>query len=360
MEPAARGAIFFDGASSRRREVAVGLTADGLVIAEGEARLALWRYDDLRERDGGPRVLRLANVAGPELARLEIADEALAGQVRLHARNLAVGREGSRAAGKIVFWSLAAAASLLLIAFVGVPLIADRLAPLVPLSVERRIGVAVDRQVRAIFDGKECAAPEGRAAFDKLMGALTKQIATPFPIEPAVLASSTANAVALPGGKVYVLDGLIQKSKSADEVAAVVAHEIGHVAERDGMRHLIQNGGTSFLIGLLFGDVTGSAVVLTAARSLASASYSRTAETRADRHAIDAMLALGRSPVPLGELLTRITGESKRGPFDMLSSHPLSSDRLDAMRAADRPVTAPPLLTDEEWRALKAICAAKS
>ena len=65
MEPAARGAIFFDGASSRRREVAVDLTADGLVIAEGEARLALWRYDDLRERDGAPGVLRLANAAGP-------------------------------------------------------------------------------------------------------------------------------------------------------------------------------------------------------------------------------------------------------------------------------------------------------
>ncbi|MCP6768804.1 M48 family metallopeptidase, partial [Klebsiella pneumoniae] len=77
------------------------------------------------------------------------------------------------------------------------------------------------------------------------------------PLEAEVLSSSIPNAFALPGGKIYLLDGLLQKAQSADEIAGVIAHELGHVRHRDNMRKVIQNGGTSFLIGILFGDITG-------------------------------------------------------------------------------------------------------
>ena len=58
----------------------------------------------------------------------------------------------------------------------------------------------------------------------------------------------------------------------------MLAHELGHLKHRDNMRKLIYNGGTSFLIGLLFGDVTGSSALIFASRSLVTASYSREAE----------------------------------------------------------------------------------
>ena len=73
-----------------------------------------------------------------------------------------------------------------------------------------------------------------------------------------VLPSSVPNAFALPGGKVFVLNALLEKADSPDEIAGVLAHELGHLKHHDNMRGLIYNGGTSFLIGLLFGDVTGS------------------------------------------------------------------------------------------------------
>ena len=122
------------------------------------------------------------------------------------------------------------------------------------------------------------------------------------------------------------------------------------------MRGLIYNGGTSFLIGLLFGDVTGSSAVIFASRSLVEASYSREAETDADTFAIEIMHKLGRSPKPAAELMFRITGKEGGSGFTILASHPLTEDRLARMTREDRPASGPPLLTDKEWQALKGIC----
>jgi Zn-dependent protease with chaperone function len=78
---------------------------------------------------------------------------------------------------------------------------------------------------------------------------------------------------------------------------------------------MIQRGGVSFLIGLLWGDITGSAAVIFVTRTMFEVSYSREAEHNADAFAIEAMHALGRSPAPMGELLFRITG-AERKPHD--------------------------------------------
>jgi predicted Zn-dependent protease len=119
---------------------------------------------------------------------------------------------------------------------------------------------------------------------------------------------------------------------------------------------MIQNGGTSFLVGLLFGDVTGAGAAVFATRAVLDASYSRDAETQADQFAIDVMHKLGRSPKPLGEFLFRITGKSGGRAIGILASHPMTEDRREITRRADRPNTGPELLTADEWRALKAIC----
>ncbi len=124
------------------------------------------------------------------------------------------------------------------------------------------------------------------------------------------------------------------------------------------MRTLIYNGGTSFLIGLLLGDITGGSAVIFATRSLLQASHSREAEQEADDFAFTAMRKLGRSPVPMAELLFRITGEEGKrlGGFTILNSHPLTESRLAAAKKNDRPNDGPDLLSPAEWRALKAVC----
>ena len=122
---------------------------------------------------------------------------------------------------------------------------------------------------------------------------------------------------------------------------------------------MIQNGGMSFLIGLLFGDVTGSTAVIFATRTLFEASYSREAEQNADAFAIETMHALGRSPEPMGELLFRVTGAQGSSTIGILASHPLTEERRALMRREDRPATGPEILSATEWHALKTVCGAK-
>lgn len=358
MVPAdAADSVYRDGTSSRKRKVKLRF-AEQLQIIEGGTVIAAWPYDDIRRADD-PHGLRLSCVSALPLARLDIEDEAVAKEFVSRCRSLDA--HAARQTWRIVGWSVAAACSIALVTVYGIPLIADRLAPLVPFAMEKRIGEAVDQQVRAIFGGRGCDRPEGQAAFTAMVKKLSDAGGIDLPLDAAVLSSTIPNAIALPGGKIYLFDALLQKAQSPDEIAGVIAHELGHVQHRDSLRKVIQNGGTSFLIGLLFGDVTGGSAVIFAARSIIDASYSRESEKDADDFAVSVMHKLGRSPRPMGEFLVRVTtGDGKKkSTATILDSHPVSEDRLARMKQDDRPNTGPAILSEAQWRALKDICKGK-
>jgi Zn-dependent protease with chaperone function len=354
--PPTDASIYFDGVSNRRHLVTIRLNDHGLDLIEDGLGTAAWAYSDLRAVSAPAGTLRLACTSSLPLARLEVRDPEL--QRAIQGRGLQPDRPTTTAAqnGKIVFWSLAAVASLVLVTLYGIPFIAERLTPLVPVAFEQRMGDMTERQVRLIFGGRACAGAQGRVAFDKLVNTLRAAGGLGTTLQSEVLASVIPNAFALPGGKVFLLDGLLQRANSVDEVAGVLAHELGHVSHRDHVRVLIHNGGTSFLVGLLFGDVTGSGAAIFATRAVLESSYSRDAESSADAFAIDVMHRLGRSPKPLGDFLFRITGAQGGSPIGILASHPLTEARREIMSAADRPNTGPELLSAAEWRALKTIC----
>jgi len=351
----AGSAIYFDGTSSRRHAVTLAFNGQ-LEISADENRLAAWSYADIRRADSPSGTLRLSCLTAPALARLEIRDTAVATALIARCTRLDANLPGRRGVAAIVGWSLAAAASIVGVVLFGVPLAADRFTPLVPAALERRLGDVAEGQVKILFGNETCNNASGRAAFAKLVNAVREAAGMDMSIQTGVLSTPIPNAFALPGGKVYLFSWLLAKADNADEIAGVLAHELGHLQHRDNTRNLIYNGGTSFLIGLLFGDVTGSGALIFASRSLVTASYSREAEQNADTFSIDVMHRLGRSPKPMGELLFRVTGKEVDKSLSFLSNHPLTEDRLKRMSDEDRPPTGPPLLTAEEWTSLKAIC----
>src|ERR1700686_3091185 len=354
--PGAGGsAIYFDGTSSRRRLVTLAFN-DGLELQEAPETVTEWPYADIRRADSPSGTLRLTCLTAPALARLEIRDAAVAAELSSRCTRLDENIPGRRGVATIIGWSLAAAVSIVVVVLFGVPLAADRLTPLVPQAFERRLGDVAEGQVKTLFGGRICDNPSGQAAFAKLVNAVREAAGLDTSIQTAVLATPIPNAFALPGGKVYLFNGLLAKAENPDEIAGVLAHELGHLRHRDGTRNLIYNGGTSFLIGLLFGDVTGSSALIFASRSLVTASYSREAEQNADTFAIDVMHRLGRPTKAMGELLFRITGNEGDKGLSFLANHPLTEDRLARMSSEDRPPSGAPLLTPEEWKSLKSIC----
>jgi predicted Zn-dependent protease len=279
------------------------------------------------------------------------------------------GTSERRSRVKVVAWSVAAVISLVLVAVFGVPAIADRLTPLVPYTWERKLGDAVDAQLRRHLDtsgageafvcGGRDGETEGRAALDRLLARLTAQASLSVPLQVAVLRTSDVNAVALPGGQIYLFKGLLDRAETVDQVAGVIAHEIGHVAHRDGMRSLIQAAGLSFLFGMVLGDFTGGGVAVMATQILLRSSYARDVERRADAYSVELITKLGADARALGALLVRIDGANHPGMPKIFLDHPDTKDRLAAINTAEASKSPAALLTPAEWAAVKRICAGR-
>jgi Zn-dependent protease with chaperone function len=354
-DPAAHPAVFFDGETSRRRTVELRFAAT-IEIVQDDACVAAWPYADVRAVDAPENLMRLCCVSAPPLARLELRDPAVRQDLARCCPNL-TGPGGAQpiSIARIAAWSVAAAAVIAGMIWFGVPALANEIAAVLPPSWERPLGQAVDKQVHLLFPGPRCTRQDGLAALSKLVTTLQSAAGLPITPDPVLLHSPVANAFALPGGRVYVLSGLLDRARSPDELGGVLAHEFGHIAHRDGLRRLIRDGGTAFLIGMLFGDVTGAGAALFTARSLLSAAYSRTIEADADSFAITVMHRLGRPTAPLGALLRRIAGPGEQA-LSILRDHPLTPERARRLQQEDAPPTGPALLDDSEWQALRMAC----
>ena len=176
-----------------------------------------------------------------------------------------------------------------------------------------------------------------RRARSRCIGRLETAAGLPIPLKTAVVRRREANAIALPGGHIYVFEGLVSRSRSPDELAGVIAHEIGHVAHRDGTRSLLQSAGLSFLFGMLLGDFTGGGVVVIAARTVVQSAYSREVEAAADRYGVQLMARIGGDARAFAAILERIAGAIEPG-VKILLDHPQTKDRVAAiMAAAARP-----------------------
>ncbi len=360
--------IYFDGMTSARHDVAVVLSPDALQIAGGDGRwLAAWTYDELEEMAAPANVLRLGRRGNAVLERLEIFDAEFAAAVVARAVNIdRTGTRQRRQRGSVIGWSVAATASLLLVAWFGVPALAARIAPLLPVAVDRKLGDAVDIQMRGMLDPRnsgtafECGSADsekaGRTALDKIVRRLEASAALPETLRTFVVRRTEANAMALPGGQVYVFRGLIDKADTADEVAGVIAHEIGHVAHRDGTKAVLQAGGLSFLFGMLLGDFVGGGAVVIAAKTVLQSSYSREAEAAADAYGAALMNRAGGNVHALATMLGKIGGATEPG-MTILLDHPETKARVAAINSVAGAKSTTPFLDAKEWAALKRICA---
>ena len=366
--PPSGAALYFDGTCSARNDVVVETTAAGLQIFSSDRHLLdEWLYAELRRQAAPDGVLRLGRHGETMLARLEIRDSALASAIEDRAVTLDRGGAAERRLRrKVVILSLAAVVSLIFTAIIGVPVLATRVTPLVPIAVEQKLGDAVDNQIRATLDTKHLGAgfvcdtgangAAGRAALDKLVGRLKAAAALPYPVRVDVVRRPDFNAFALPGGHIYAFQGLIDRAQSPDEVAGVLAHEIGHVAHRDGTRTVLQAAGLSFLFGMMLGDFVGGGAVVIAAKTVVRSSYSRRVEMSADLYSVGLMRKVGGDPRALATILTRVTTDKDEG-IKILADHPDTKDRVVAINAISPKGAATPLLGAADWAALRQICA---
>ncbi len=338
-------AAYYDGRSSRRQEARLSLEAGRLRLegAFGVRAEALADVDIAEPSRGAPRTIRFADGASCEVENGAALDAALLAAGWRHSAVVALQGRWR--------WALAALAGTLAVAAVlyvwALPWVAAALAPRLPDSFARVVSQQALDSLDARFLKPSALSPARQqqlsAALDTLSGS------APMPAHRLLFRAAPVvgpNAFALPNGDLVLFDELVALAKDDREIVAVLAHELGHVHYRHGMRQLIQGTVVSFVAGIWFGDVSSLAAGLGAL--VLESRYSRAFESQADAYAAELLTASGSSPEFLAVMLGRLDeahgkrhgakGDSDGNVAGLLSSHPDSAARIaDIRRFAVRP-----------------------
>lgn len=146
------------------------------------------------------------------------------------------------------------------------------------------------------------------------------------------------NAFTTPGGRIYVFSGLIDKLKSDDEVASVLAHEIGHCAARHTVKKFQAALGYDLIGSIILGQIGEGAREIASMSSnmvmnIVFSAYGRKDEYEADRLGIKYLHLAEYDPRASITTLTTLERESKGvGAPTVLRSHPHIPDRIEAAK----------------------------
>lgn len=228
----------------------------------------------------------------------------------------------------------------------GLPWGSQALLSVTPMTVDRAAGEialrAIDEQWMRPTELPADQQAALRKAFDQLV---RESLGPQAPAYELFFRKSKIgpNAFALPGGGMVMTDEMVKLVHNDEAVLlAVLAHELGHVQHRHGMRMLIQGSAVGLVAGLIWGDASGLLAAVPIV--LGQASYSRDAERQADQFAADVLLAAGRPPSVMVRLFERLEKHQKKeqrgeNPWSTIgiafSSHPADEERVRFFREAD-------------------------
>ncbi len=160
--------------------------------------------------------------------------------------------------------------------------------------------------------------------------------------EVVVFQEPSANAFALPGGKIGVHTGLLQVAKTPAQLAAVLGHEVAHVTQGHGNERVSQSmvaQGGIVAIGAALGEKTGESHDLVMAALGLGAQFGvlmpfgRKQESEADIVGLQYMAKAGFDPKASVELWKNMAAATGGGPPEFLSTHPSHETRISQLEA---------------------------
>ncbi len=197
------------------------------------------------------------------------------------------------------------------------------------LALGRQLSLEVERQAKLYDD------PIVVEYLDRIVQNLARHSDVTFPVSVKIIDSDQPNAFTLPGGHMFIDTGLIRLTESEAELAATLAHELGHVAARHATRQATQ--GTIANIATIPLSILGGPVGLLAhgaasvAMPMSFLKFSRVFETEADELGLQYMYESGYDPAASVDIFERLEALEKKKPgtiAQLFNTHPMTSDRI--------------------------------
>lgn len=180
-------------------------------------------------------------------------------------------------------------------------------------DLERRYGLVDDPALQERVDriGKQIVAVSDRKD---------------LPYTFKVLNAKEVNALAVPGGFIYIFKGLVDYMPSDEELAGIIGHEVGHIVKRHTVRQIEKSLGLSIAFGLIFGSE--AAFLQNLALNAIMAGYSRDDEREADQMGFIQTMRAGYNPYSMIMGLNRLAELEHKGDYGLFSSHPEPEARV--------------------------------
>ena len=150
------------------------------------------------------------------------------------------------------------------------------------------------------------------------------------------LNDKSINALALPGGAVFVTKGMLEKLDSEAQLAAILAHEITHIVARDVSNAMSNQIGINLVLSAVTSKKTPQSVLTIAdlAQQIIGLRYSRKDEQEADLGGLNYMVAAGYNPYGMVETIQMLQNLNQTRPIEFLSSHPSPENRIGYLTQA--------------------------
>lgn len=219
---------------------------------------------------------------------------------------------------------------LVLLYFLLVPWMSEKLAARVSINTEEKFGEAVyDALVPQNSDNAKVS-----LAVNDFFAAM--KVRTSYNVRITVMEGEVVNAFALPGGRIVVYSALLEKMESYPELAALLSHEFTHVNNKHSTKSIFRKLGSKIFISLLFGKFGSvTSVLVDQADNLKSLKYSRGLEKEADVEGLALLQERKIDTRGFADLFKHLKESAPAGSMpEFLGSHPDIDKRIAYIREA--------------------------
>lgn len=210
-------------------------------------------------------------------------------------------------------------------------LLVNTLITFIPTSFEQKLGAVI----APVYETQAVDSPQQRTLnqlLDRLETNLPAQQRKEHQYQVLYIPEDTVNALAVPGDKVIIYQGLLKKVSSENELMMILGHELGHFAHRDHLRSLGNVLVLKMTISYILGDTNiFKSVIATTVNAVSKAQYSQTQEKQADEFGLILIDKTYNHVAGATDFFTKLDTKQK-GNLDFLSSHPAPAKRVKILK----------------------------